>query len=143
MLKLLVPIDGSEFASRALDLLLDKMAWLRKESEIHLINVQPPVPGGSRAAAVLGQDRLNQHHQEEAMEVLKPAMQKLDAAGVKYVHHIVVGEPGPVIAEFANEKGCDLILMGTHGKGATATLLLGSVAMKVIHLAQVPVTLVK
>lgn len=141
MLKLLVPVDGSEFSSRALDHLLVKMAWLLKESEIHLLNVQPPVPGGGLAASLLGHERMKQHHQEEGMAALQPAMQKLDAAGVKHVHHIVVGEPGPVIAEFAKERGCDLILMGTHG--SSASLILGSVAMKVIHLAEVPVTLVK
>ncbi len=77
------------------------------------------------------------------MAALKPAMQKLDAAGVKYVHHIAVGEPAEVIVKFAKEKGCDEIVMGARGVGSTASLLLGSVATKVIHLTEIPVLLVK
>jgi hypothetical protein len=67
---------------------------------------------------------------------------KLDAAGVPYVHHISVGDPAEVIAEFAKQKGCDQIVMGTRGLGATG-LLLGSVTTKLIHLSDVPVLLVK
>jgi nucleotide-binding universal stress UspA family protein len=48
-----------------------------------------------------------------------------------------------MIARFARERGCDQILMGTRGLGAIGSLLLGSVATKVIHLADVPVLLVK
>jgi nucleotide-binding universal stress UspA family protein len=49
----------------------------------------------------------------------------------------------PAIAALAWELGCDLIVMGTHGMGSIAGLALGSVASKVIHLAGVPVTVVK
>lgn len=142
-MKLLLAVDGSECSNRAVDYLLAKMVWLRTGGEIHLLNVQPPVPGGSQAAAVLGQERLKQHHQEEGLAALQPAMQKLQAAGVSFTHHIVVGEAGPMIAEFAKGKGFDQIAMGTHGHGASVSLILGSVAMKVVHLTAVPVLLIK
>jgi nucleotide-binding universal stress UspA family protein len=48
-----------------------------------------------------------------------------------------------MIAQYAKEKGCDQIVMGTRGLGTVQGLLLGSVATKVIHLANVPVMLVK
>lgn len=47
------------------------------------------------------------------------------------------------IAEFASENACDEIIMGTRGMGAVGNLVLGSVATKVVHLATVPVTLVR
>ena len=40
-------------------------------------------------------------------------------------------------------SACDLIVMGAHGRGALAELLLGSIATRVIHLARMPVLLVK
>jgi len=43
----------------------------------------------------------------------------------------------------AEERGCDQIVMGTHGRGTIAGLLIGSVATKVLHLAKAPVLLVK
>jgi nucleotide-binding universal stress UspA family protein len=143
MLKLLVPVDGSDPSTRSIEHLLAKLPSLKQEGEFHLLNVQPPVPGGSHVASVLGHERLKQYHLDEGMAALKPAMQKLEAAGVQFKHHIVVGEAAAVIAEFAKEKACDEIVMGTHGSSATASFLLGSVALKVIQLSDVPVLLVK
>ena len=51
------------------------------------------------------------------MAALKTAMQKLDAAKIKYHHHIGVGEAAEVISQYATEKGCDQIIMGTRGHG--------------------------
>ena len=143
MLKLLLPVDGSETSLRAVDFAVRKKDWYKDPVEIHLVSVQPPLPFGSRVSSILGHDKVEQYHRDEAMAALKHAMQKLDAAGAKYFHHICVGEPAEMIAQFAREKGCDQIVMGTRGLGSTSSLLLGSVATKVIHLSEAPVLLVK
>jgi nucleotide-binding universal stress UspA family protein len=41
----------------------------------------------------------------------------------------------------AQASGCDLIVMGTHGQGAVANLVMGSVTTKVIAMSKVPVLL--
>jgi len=143
MLKVLVPVDGSESSGRAVDFLIKELGWFKGGAEIHLLNVQPPLPYGKRVSSVLGHDQLAQYHQEEGMAALKNAMQKLDAAKVKYHYHIGVGEGAEVICQFAKEKGCDRILIGTRGLGSVSNLVLGSIATKVIHLSPVPVLLVK
>ena len=143
MLKLLVAVDGSEHTARTLDHLLQKLPDVVQSAEIHLLNVQPPLPGGGHVSAMLGHERVKQHHHDEGMAALQPAIQKLQAAGLKVVHHIVVGEPGPTIVEFARQKGFDQIVMGSHGMGASASLILGSVTLKVVQLATIPVLLVK
>ena len=143
MLKMLLPVDGSESSMRAVEFALKKRDWYKDPVEIHLLNVQPPLPFGSRVSSILGHDKVEQYHRDEAMAALKPAMQKLDAAGAKYFHHICVGDPPQIIAEFAREKNCDQIVMGARGLGTTSNLLLGSVAMKVVHLSEAPVLLVK
>ena len=56
--------------------------------------------------------------------------------------HARVGTPGETIAKEAADRACDLIVMGTHGVGMTASLL-GSVAQATIGEAKVPVLLVK
>jgi nucleotide-binding universal stress UspA family protein len=48
-----------------------------------------------------------------------------------------------VILDYAAEKAVDEIVMGSHGRGALAGALVGSVAQKVVHGASVPVVLVK
>ena len=48
-----------------------------------------------------------------------------------------------LIADSAEREGCDAIVMGTRGMGSIGSLMLGSVATKVVHLTKLPVTLVK
>lgn len=143
MLKLLVPVDGSESSSRAVDYLIKNLGWLKDAAEIHLLNVQHQVPYGNRVSSVIGHDKLAQFHQEEGLAALKNARQKLDAARLKYHFHIGVGDEADVICQYAKEKGSNQIFMGTRGLGSVSNLVLGSVATKVIHLSPVPVTLVK
>lgn len=143
MLKLLVPVDGSESSSRAVNHLIKKLGWFKDGAEIHLLNVQHPIPYGNRVSSVIGHDKIAQFHQEEGMAALKNAMKKLDAAKLKYHYHIGVGEAAEVICQYAKDKGCDQIFMGTRGLGSVSGLVVGSVATKVIHLSPVPVLLVK
>jgi nucleotide-binding universal stress UspA family protein len=143
MLKLLVPTDGSESSSRAVEYLIKNVGWIKDGAEIHLLNVQHQIPYGNRVSSVIGHDKLAQYHQEEGMAALKSARQKLDSAKLKYHFHIGVGNEADVICQYAKEKGCDQIFMGTRGLGAVSNLVLGSVATKVIHLSPVPVILVK
>ncbi len=143
MLKLLVPVDGSEHSDHTIDHLLKNMNWYKGGAEIHLLNVQHTMPYGSRVSSVIGHDKINEYHHDEGMAALKTAMQKLDAAKVKYHYHIGVGEEAEIIVKYAEEKACDQIVMGTRGMGSVSNMLLGSVATKVIHLAKVPVLLVK
>lgn len=143
MLKWLVPVDGSDSAVRAVGRMIDMLAWFRDEVEIHLLNVQHPMPYGNRVSSVLGQEKVAQYHHDEGIAALQPARNKLDAAGVKYVFHIGVGDAAETIVRYAKDQGCDQIVMGTRGLGSVSNLILGSVATKVLHLAEVPVLLVK
>lgn len=143
MLNFLVAVDGSATSNRAVDHLIKHLGALKDKAEIHLLNVQHPIPYGNRVSAVVGHDRIAQFHREEGMAALKAAMQKLDAAKARYHHHIGVGAEAEVICQYAKEKGCDQIFMGTRGLGSISTLVMGSVASKVIHLSPVPVLLVK
>src|SRR4051794_20027728 len=117
MLKILVPYDNSAASNRALDLLIARKDRYRDNLEVHLINVQPPIAGGSRVSSILGRDAVNDYHRDEATAVLRPGMDKLEAAGMQYVHHISVGDAPELIAKFAKEQGCDQIVMGTRGMG--------------------------
>ena len=141
-MKLLLPVDGSEASSRALDHLIKKFAWYSKVSvDVHLLNVQPAL--SRNVGSFVGRDAIAKYHQEAATKVLRRATRRLDGAGIEFHTHIGVGDPAQTIAGYAKAQRCDLILMGTRGMGAVTNLVLGSVAMKVIHLTAVPVLLVK
>lgn len=141
-MKILLPVDGSACALRAVDHLIAHVAWFREVPEVHLLHVHPPIPIG-RVLAHVGQETLHGYYLEEGQEQLLAAQQKLDAAGRFYTTHLHVGQSAEVIARMAGELGCDLIVMGTHGRGAVACLVMGSVATRVLHFAPCPVLLVK
>ena len=117
-------------------------APLRPPPEVHLLTVQQQL-AGVNVKLFVSHDSLNAYYREEGEAALKPAREALDEAGVAYAHHIGVGHPAEVIVEYAQAKGCDQILMGTHGHAALAGMVLGSIATRVLHLATVPVTLVR
>jgi len=142
MVKMLVPVDGSESSDRGVEFLIKSARWYRDPVEVHLLTVHHHIPYG-RAASAIAADKIQQFYQDEGLAALKSARDRLDAARIPYTFHIGIGEPAEIIAQYAREKECDQIIMGTRGLGSVGGLLLGSVAMKVLHLASVPVLLVK
>jgi Universal stress protein UspA and related nucleotide-binding proteins len=142
-MKILLPVDGSQPSLRAVEHVIENRGWYTDTPELHLLNIQHPMPYGHRVSSVIGHDKIDEYHREEGMAALKPAMAKLDAAGLKYQYHIGVGDAAETIVDYARQKACDRIYMGTRGMGSVSNLLLGSVATKVIALSHVPVLLVK
>jgi nucleotide-binding universal stress UspA family protein len=142
VLRILLPVDGSENALRAVRHVIDHADWYRGPLEPHLLNVQLPVASGA-VKMFISHTQLNDFYRDEGHAALKDARAVLDAAKIAYRHHIGVGELGVTITDFSRQLGCALVIMGTHGRGALAGAVLGSVAAKVIHLSPVPVLLVK
>ena len=141
MAKILVAVDGSAHSRRAVEHLLALRA-AQGPLEIHLLNVQIPIESG-HARLFVDHEELQDYYREEGLAALAEARAILDAAGLPYSHHIAVGHVAQTIAAWAKEKGCDQIVLGSHGRGALTHLLLGSVASDVLRLSSVPVTLVK
>ena len=141
MKKIVLPVDGSDCALRATQHVINNLQHLAAGPELHLLNVQPSLPND--VGRFISADDLKRYHQDEAKKELQSARSALDTAGVKYQVHIVVGDPAQSIVRFADEQGCDQIVMGTHGRTGLAGVVMGSVATKALHLSKVPVLVVK
>lgn len=138
--RVLVPLDGSAHATRAVSQLLSWGAWLG-EMQLDLVNVRPgPAPWDS----LLPVDRgvLDDWDSRQAEQATRDARALLHIARLGYQLHEVAGEPAAQIARLACELGSDLIVMGTRGLGAVHHALVGSVALKAAHASPVPVALV-
>jgi nucleotide-binding universal stress UspA family protein len=142
MLTLLLPVDGSEYSDRALDYAIARAAKTRDTVHAHVLTVQAPIVTVN-VKLFVSQDSLQTYYREEGTKILEPALAKLAAAGLSAEPHIGVGDAGKVVVDYAVEKAVDEIIMGSHGRGALAGALMGSVAQKVVHLSPVPVVLVK
>lgn len=141
MLRLLLPTDGSEASDHAIAKLLGCLEWFQPPVEIHLLNVQPALHGD--IWGVIGQERTYDYHREEGLKALQSARALLDAAKIPCLFHIGVGDPAATIVSYATEKDCDQIVIGPRGLGSVSSLLLGSVAHKVLSLSHIPVLLLR
>jgi nucleotide-binding universal stress UspA family protein len=139
-LNLLIPVDGSASAERAVDYAIMLANW-GLVGDVHLVNVQYPLPGA--VSTFVGNKAVSGYHHDEGMKAVASACARLDAAKVPHQVHIAVGQPVDVITTFCQEFKADGIVMGSRGLGRAAGLILGSVARDVIARAPVPVTVVK
>ena len=142
MQKILVPVDGSENALRALSYAL-KLAEENRAIGLHLLTVhQEPIIYGEIQVYV-SREKMEELQRNHSMDILQPAVDAAKAAGVSYTSEILVGDTASMIVKRADELNCDGIVMGTRGMSAVGNLVMGSVATKVVHLTKLPVTLIK
>lgn len=139
MLRVLIPVDGSDNGNRAVKFVIRKAPLYKEPLEIHLLNVQHSFPGTVSGVHQQAQEV----HRQEGLKALAPARKLLDDAGVTYAHHIGVGDAAEVIAHYVKDKRIEQLVMGTRGLGSVSGLLLGSVVTNVIQLVDIPVLLVK
>ncbi len=142
MLKILIPVDGSENAHRAVSYAVKFAANSREPVELHLLNVQLPVISGDVKMFIPRKD-VDDYYRDEGGKALAESRRLLAQSDITHSHHIIVGPLADTIATYAREKDCAQIIMGSRGMGALSGLLIGSVATKVLHLSPMPVTLVK
>lgn len=146
--RILVPVDGSDPATRAIEhaaLLADRFG-----SEIILLHVRTR-HGSAQIAAELSELARIEHIEASEGAILQQAQEAiLEAAAVhaaaKGAQRVrTLSEVGPVadvILDRAASEGVHLIVMGQRGLGSLTGMLLGSVSQKVIHLAKCPCTAV-
>jgi nucleotide-binding universal stress UspA family protein len=141
-MKLLIPVDGSVGANRAVEYVITSVSWLKEAPQVFLLNVQWKLASGN-VKLFISQETVNDYYREQGMAELTDARAKLDAAGLAYSYHISVGAPAEAIVQYAQEQQVDQIVMSAHGQDTLSNLLLGSVASKVAHLAKMPILLIK
>lgn len=132
--KILVPMDGSKSALRALEFAAGAFA-----GSLLVLHVQPAMP----SSRFVSKTMIAEYREREAAEALEPARKLIARRRIDARTFTVVGEPAAAILSFAKKHRCAAIVMGSRGHGRVASLLLGSVASKVVQAAPCPVTIVK
>ncbi|MXY26186.1 MAG: universal stress protein [Acidobacteria bacterium] len=137
--RILVPTDFSETAQHALDYARDLAQTFG--AEVHLLHVVPdPVAQGwaGEATGMVIPDLLRTWEADSDQR-----LQDIAIEGVTIERVTAVGHDFVEILKYASGNGIDLIVMGTHGRGAVKHMLLGSVAEKVVRKAPCPVLTVR
>lgn len=132
--RILVPVDFSDDSPIALALELAR-AYGAELDLLHVVEeavlptiygVEPLSPGAPL-------------YLERTEGALKKLLEEHDIADLTVRTSVRVGHPARVILEFAQEDRSDLIVIASHGRTGLGRLLMGSVAEKVVRLADVPV----
>ncbi|WP_435147008.1 universal stress protein [Halobaculum sp. P14] len=138
--RILVPTDGSEGVERAVrhavDLAVQHGATLHA---LYVVN-SASYAGMPMESAWEGIDEMLRSDAEDAIAMVEAIA---DDYEVPVESAIVDGSPSKEIVRYAEEHDCDLVVMGTHGRGGIDRLLLGSVAEKVVRGSSVPVLTVR
>lgn len=137
--RILVPFDGSEPATTALDRALEE----NPDAEItvlHVIDSSELSYGGAGASAA---ESLTEARREEAEELFEEAQDRADAYDTTLRTAIEMGQPGEVIVSYAEGNDVDHVVMGSHGRSGLSRILVGSVAETVVQNSSVTVTIAR
>ena len=142
--KILVPVDGSETAWRALNNALE--IGKKFESEILVVNVIQPYNNAALLAVPLDHATINQGNSELEKvgdKVLELAKEMVGSFPHNVKYDMEVGHPSERIIALAKKVEADAIVLGSRGLSGIAEFFLGSVSSKVSQYATVPVLIVK
>lgn len=140
-MKILLPVDGSDVSLEAVRFVV-RLAREGLQADVVLANVQEPA---SLYEMVVAHDaEVIEHVSAEAgAHALESAQALLGQAGIRFESEVTTGDPAHSIIDIVERFGCDLVVMGAHGRGDLRSALLGSVSHGVLHAAGVPVMIVK
>ena len=142
-MKILLPVDGSRFSTRAVNYVINHLQpqLFGRKPQITLLHVDPPMI--EMVSAQISPEDVARYHDKNSAAALRGARRMLDAARLPCRERRLVGEPGPCIARVAKQERSDLIVMGSHGRGALKSLLLGSVVTKTLAQTRTPLLIVR
>jgi len=139
MLKVLIPVDGSSNALKAVQHVINECIN-NGMREVHLLNVRTPLT--QHAARFISKRDRTAFHRSEAEKALAPARALLERHGVPFSAHMELGDKAEVIDRVAQRLRVDQIVMGTARKNSLTRLLEDSVTNRVLELSRVPVAIV-
>jgi nucleotide-binding universal stress UspA family protein len=142
--KILAPLDDSAGASRVLD---EAVSLARAcGATLRLLHVVDDYPALVRMTSAENYERLRRElrvHGENLLSVATRTALERHAATESVLREVAHRRVADLILEEAASAGCDLIVMGTHGRRGLAHLMLGSEAETVARSSPVPVLLVR
>lgn len=140
-MKVLIAADGSPYTKRTLAYLAAHDEWLGGRHAYTVIHCVAAIP--HRAAAFLDPEQVRSYYEDDAELVFRPIRAFFAMHGMKAKLVLRIGPAATNIAKLAEQGRFDLLLMGSHGRGAATGLVMGSVANKVLSLCATPVLLVR
>jgi nucleotide-binding universal stress UspA family protein len=139
--RILVPTDASEYSRRALKMALELAQSVQAEVVLLHVSYTPQAYWGYTISygITVTQEQLDQNG-ELALDATLTGM---DSEQVVIHKRVESGHPVTIILEQIKKENIDLVIMGSHGYGAIAGSVLGSVSQRVLQKASCPVLIIK
>lgn len=131
-----VPVDFSDDSFAALD---TARQLVGAPGDLHVVHVLPsfePNDFETIWMAVAPEAR-----QEQTLKALEERLDKRGIVGAKV--HVVFGEAGHAVADFAAEQKADLVVLPSHGRTGISRVLIGSTAERIVRLCHCPVLVLR
>ncbi|NLE07928.1 MAG: universal stress protein [Dehalococcoidales bacterium] len=153
--RILVPLDGSRYGSKALD--YARAIAEKFGAEIILLQVVKPSvpvtptgigepmiqsPAATRTAIQIAQNE-DKRNSTSAARYLGRKVRDLKAKNIEGSYQIIIGTPAEAIMNYSQKNKIDLIIMTTHGKSGIVRAVMGSVADEVVRNSGKPVMVIR
>ena len=137
--KILVPLDNSKNSFRGLSSAI-YFAKMCNAKIIAVHAVYAPPKGDFDTSG-----HFNKDHKKQVKSMMKIAEKQCEKAGVEFVSKIIYGNPGYVLAKFANlsKNKIDLVVIGSRGRSSAKEVFFGSTSQFVLHKSKPPVLVIK
>ena len=144
-LTILVPVDGSTLAAQALPYTRRLASGRATLVLLRILSAPEPIRDtvGRAIVPVDAAARWAEDAARKDLEETAAELRNVEPAGVVVVTEVRTGDPAEIILRVAAERGVDLIVMASHGRGAIGRVAFGSVADRVARAASVPVMIVR
>lgn len=142
----LAATDGSELSGLAVDHAISLARALGAQLTVLHVAGQypPPMLVDGTVFPTLPQEEHDAIAARQSQEILEPCVDRARAAGVACnALHESDGAAWHAIIESAARHECDVIVMGSHGRGGLAALIMGSQTQRVLHHTNLPVLVVR
>lgn len=139
--KILVPTDASEYSRRALKMALELARSVQAEVVLLHVSYTPQAYWGYTISygITVTQEQLDQNGEL----ALDATLTGIDSEQVVIHKRVESGHPVTIIVDQIKKENIDLVIMGSHGYGAIAGSVLGSVSQRVLQRASCPVLIIK
>lgn len=141
MMNILIPVDGSSHALLAVHHAV-RLVHSGLRAHFVVANVQA---SASLYEMVVAHDPavLEKVSEGAGLDLMRPALALLEAAGQKVAHEVATGDPAHTLIEIAERHGCHAVIMAAGTGGGLRAALLGSVTQYLVAHSPVPVTVVR
>jgi len=138
--RILLPTDGSGLMGSVIEHAVGLAA--HHDATLHVLYVANTA-SLSNLPADVGWENVTEALRKEGENAIAAVETDADERGVAVESEIREGTPAKEIVQYADNQGCDIVVMGTHGRSGVDRLLLGSVAEQVVRSSDVPVLTIR